>query len=132
MKTVLPFLVIGCGGFVGSVLRYALSLAGQRYSATFPHGTLWANLGGCLLLGCLSALAAKTGALSPTVRLLLTTGLCGGFTTMSTFTYELFKFLEDAEYLYATGYFFLTLGGCLASFCLGLYAVSFLAKGGGA
>lgn len=129
MKTVLPFLAVGCGGFIGSVFRYALSLACQRYSATFPHGTLWANLIGCLVLGGLSALAAKTGALPPTMRLLLATGLCGGFTTMSTFTYELFKFLEDAEYLYAAGYFSLTLAGCLASFCLGLYAVSCMAKG---
>lgn len=129
MKTVLPFLVVGCGGFAGSVFRYALSLAAQRYSATFPHGTLWANLGGCLILGFLTALSAKTGAPSPTVRLLLATGLCGGFTTMSTFTYEFYKFLEDAEYLYAAGYFSFTLAGCLASFCLGLYAVTFMVKG---
>jgi CrcB protein len=129
MKTVLPFLVVGFGGCVGSVFRYALSLACQRYSASFPHGTLWANLLGCLILGGVSALAAKTGALSPTVRLLLATGLCGGFTTMSTFTYEMYKFLEDAEYLYAAGYFSLTLAGCLAFFCLGLGAVALLLKG---
>lgn len=129
MKSLLPFLVVGCGGFVGSVFRYALSLLCQRYSAVFPHGTLWANLLGCLLLGALSALAAKTDALSPTLRLLLATGLCGGFTTMSTFTYELFKFLEDAEYLYAAGYFSLTLAGCLALFCLGFYGASLIAKG---
>ena len=129
MKTVLPFLAVGCGGFAGSVMRYVLSLVCQRYSAVFPHGTLWANLIGCLTLGLLSALAAKTDAVSPTVRLLLATGLCGGFTTMSTFTYELFKFLEDAEYFYAAGYFSLSVAGCLAFFCLGYYAVSFLAKG---
>jgi CrcB protein len=129
MKTVLPFLVVGCGGFVGSVLRYSLSLLDQRYSATFPQGTLWSNLGGCLILGAVSALAAKTGALSPTLRLLLATGLCGGFTTMSTFTYELFKFLEDAEYLYALGYFLLTFLGCMASFCLGYFMVTFMTKG---
>ncbi len=129
MKSVFPFLIVGCGGFVGSVLRYALSLAAQRCSATFPHGTLWANLGGCLVLGCLTALTAKTDAVSPVTRLLLATGLCGGFTTMSTFTYELFAFLEDAEYLYAAGYFSLTLAGCLASFGLGLYVVSLVAKG---
>jgi len=129
MKTVLPFLVVGCGGFVGSVLRYALSLACQRHSAVFPHGTLWANLLGCLVLGALSALAARTGALSPATRLLLATGLCGGFTTMSTFTYELFRFLEDAEYLYAAGYFSLTLAGCLASFWLGLWVAALMVKG---
>jgi CrcB protein len=129
MKSFLPFLMVGCGGFAGSVLRYALSLLGQRWSVTFPHGTLWANLVGCLVLGGLMALAARSGALSPSARLLLATGLCGGFTTLSTFTYELFKFLEDAEYLYATGYVFLTLVGCLASFCLGLYAVTVITRG---
>lgn len=129
MKTLLPFLVVGAGGFAGSIFRYALSLACQRCSAVFPHGTLWANLLGCLVLGCVSALAVKTDALSPTVRLLLATGLCGGFTTMSTFTYELFKFLEDAEYLYAAAYFSLTVAGCLALFCLGFYAAALMAKG---
>jgi len=129
MKSLFPFLTVGCGGFVGSVLRYALSLLGQRCSVTFPHGTLWANLGGCLILGAVSALASKTEVLSPTTRLLLATGVCGGFTTMSTFTYETFKFLQDAEYLYAAGYFFLTLVGCMAFFMLGLYAVSFITKG---
>ena len=129
MKTLVPFLTVGFGGFVGSALRYALSLLGQRYSATFPHGTLWANLGGCLILGVVSALAAKTEALSPNLRLLLATGLCGGFTTMSTFTYETFKLLQDSEYLYAAGYFFLTFLGCMLSFCMGLYAVSFITKG---
>ncbi len=129
MKSLIPFIAVGCGGFVGSVLRFALSLLGQRYSVTFPHGTLWANLLGCLFLGVIAALATKTGALTPTTRLLLATGFCGGFTTMSTFTYELFKFMEDAEYLYAAGYFFLTLVGCMACFSLGLYAVSLITKG---
>jgi len=129
MKTLIPFIAVGCGGFIGSVLRFALTLLGQRYSVTFPHGTLWANLLGCLLLGFISALAVKTEVLTPTTRLLLATGLCGGFTTMSTLTHELFKYLETAEYLYAAGYFFLTLVGCMACFSLGLYAVSLITKG---
>ncbi len=129
MKTLIPFLVVGFGGFAGSMLRYSLSLLGQRFSVSFPHGTLLANLLGCLALGAVSALAAKGGVLSPTTRLLLATGFCGGFTTMSTFTYETVRFVQDAEYLYAAGYLFLTLAGCLAFFCLGLYAVSLLTKG---
>ena len=128
MKTVMPFLVVGVGGFVGSVMRYALSLLGQRCSIAFPHGTLWSNLLGCLVIGVLSAVAAKTEVLSPTMRLLLATGLCGGFTTMSTFTYEMFKFVQATEYLYASGYFLLTMAGCAAMFCLGLFAVSLVTK----
>ena len=128
MKTVMPFLVVGAGGFIGSVMRYALSLLGQRCSVTFPHGTLWSNLLGCLVIGVLSALAAKTEVLSPTMRLLLATGLCGGFTTMSTFTYEMFKFVQATEYLYASGYFLLTMAGCAAMFCLGMFAVGLVTK----
>jgi len=128
MKTVMPFLVVGVGGFIGSAMRYALSLFGQRFSVTFPHGTLWSNLLGCLVIGVVTALAAKTEALSPTLRLLLATGLCGGFTTMSTFTYETFKFVQASEYLYASGYFVLTLAGCAAMFCLGMAAVTFVTK----
>ncbi|MEI7899030.1 MAG: fluoride efflux transporter CrcB [bacterium] len=125
----MPFLVVGAGGFIGSVMRYALSLLGQRFSVTFPHGTLWSNLLGCLVIGAVAGLSAKTEVLSPTMRLLLATGLCGGFTTMSTFTYELFKFVQDSEYLYASGYFVLTFTGCAAMFCLGMAAVSLMAKG---
>ncbi len=129
MKTVMPFIVVGAGGFIGSALRFGLSLLGQRFSLTFPHGTLWANLLGCLVLGVVTALAAKTEVLSPTMRLLLATGLCGGFTTMSTFTYEMFKFAQATEYLYASGYFLLTVVGCAAMFCLGMMAVNLVAKG---
>lgn len=128
MKTVMPFLVVGVGGFIGSVLRFALSLLGQRFSVTFPHGTLWSNLLGCFVIGVVSALAAKTEVLSPTMRLLLATGLCGGFTTMSTFTYEMFTFVQATEYLYASGYFLLTMAGCAAMFCLGMFAVSLVTK----
>ena len=128
MKTVMPFLVVGVGGFIGSIMRFALSLLGQRLSVTFPHGTLWSNLLGCLVIGAVTALAARTEVLSPTMRLLLATGLCGGFTTMSTFTYEMFKFVQATEYLYASGYFLLTIVGCAATFCLGMLAVSLITK----
>jgi CrcB protein len=128
MNTAMPFIVVGVGGFIGSVMRYALSLFGQRFSVTFPHGTLWSNLLGCLVIGVVTALAAKTEVLSPTMRLLLATGLCGGFTTMSTFTYEMFKFVQAAEYLYASGYFLLTMAGCAAMFCLGMFAVGLVTK----
>jgi CrcB protein len=129
MKTVVPFLAVGVGGFLGSIMRYGLSLATQRFSVAFPHGTLAANLLGCLIIGALSALSAKSGTLSPTLRLLLATGLCGGRTTMSTFTYELFSFVRSTEYLYAAGYFAATVAGCAAMFCLGLFAVGTLLKG---
>ena len=122
-------LAVGAGGFIGSVLRYGLSLAGQRFSATFPHGTLWANLLGCLLLGGVVALAAEAEILSPPARLFWATGLCGGFTTMSTFMYEMARMTQDTEYWIASGYFAATLAGCAAAFWAGTLVVRVLVKG---
>jgi len=122
-------LAVGAGGFIGSILRYGLSLAGQRWSVTFPHGTLWANLLGCLALGALMALAAETEILSPSARLFWATGLCGGFTTMSTFIYEMSRFAQDTEYAVASGYFAATLAGCAFAFWAGTLAIRLLMKG---
>ncbi len=122
-------LAVGAGGFIGSVLRYGLSLAGQRLSITFPHGTLWANLLGCLVLGMVVALAAETEILSPSARLFWATGLCGGFTTMSTFMYEMSRFAQDSEYWVASGYFAATLAGCGMAFWLGSLAIRLWMKG---
>lgn len=122
-------LAVGAGGFIGSMLRYGLSLAGQRFSVTFPHGTLWANLLGCLVLGVVMALAAETEILSPAARLFWATGLCGGFTTMSTFMYEMSRFAQDSEYWVASGYFAATLAGCALAFWAGTLAIRLLMKG---
>lgn len=124
----MPVLAVGAGGCAGSILRYLLSLIAQRYSISFPHGTLWANLLGCFAIGAIAALAAAGEILSPNARLLLATGLCGGFTTMSSFTYELAQFLRENDYLYATGYFALTAAGCLLMFFLGAAAVKLILK----
>lgn len=129
MKVLVSMLAVGAGGFAGSVLRYGLSLAGQRVSVTFPHGTLWANLIGCLVLGAVMALAEEAEILSPSMRLFWATGLCGGFTTMSTFMYELSRFGQDSEYWVASGYFAATLVGCAAAFWVGTLAVRLLMKG---
>jgi len=123
MKSWSPFLIVGAGGFIGTAMRYALSLAAQRFSITFPHGTLWANLLGCLLLGVIMALAANLQMLSPPVRLLMATGVCGGFTTMSTFTYETMRMLQDGQWVYAAFYFLVTLLGCALMLLAGMLLV---------
>lgn len=128
MNGIVPILIVGAGGFLGTVLRYLLSLAAQRFSFTFPHGTLWANFLGCLALGIITTLATETEVLSPTSRLFLTTGICGGFTTMSTFTCETFQFAQDAEYGYAALYCVGTVAGCAIMFYLGLLAVRVVLK----
>ena len=128
MQFLVPILVVGAGGAFGSILRYGLSLLAQRYSVTFPHGTLWANLLGCLVIGIVVTVATATESLSPTMRLFLATGICGGFTTMSSFIYELAQFIKDHEFLYAGAYFSLTLVGCMAMFCIGAWLVQWTLK----
>ena len=128
MRCLFPLRGVGAGGALGSVLRYCLSLIGQRFSVTFPHGTLWANLLGCLVIGIVVTLASTTESLTPSMRLFLATGICGGFTTMSSFIYELVQFVKDHEFLYAGAYFSLTLVGCVAMFCLGAWLVQWTLK----
>jgi fluoride exporter len=128
VKNLFNIFIVGTGGFIGSVLRYLLSLLGQRFSITFPHGTLWANFLGCLLLGSIVAIATETQIISPSTRLFLASGVCGGFTTMSSFTYETFRFFQDSEYLYAMGYLTLTIIGCIILFGVGMFGIKLLLK----
>lgn len=92
-------LLVGFGGFVGSVLRYAVSGLAHRLApfAAFPYGTLTVNLVGCLVLGLLAGLADSRQLLGADARLFLFLGCLGGFTTFSTFGYETFMLVRDAE-----------------------------------
>ena len=72
------------------------------------------------LLGLLAGFGAKTELMSSEMRLLLATGFCGGFTTMSSFIYELGQFVQDKEYFFASSYFLATLVGAGLAFALGL------------
>ncbi len=121
MQFLIPFLVVGLGSMAGGMSRYGLSLATQNVSAfSMPYGTLLSNVLGCLVIGILAGIGAKTELMSTEVRLLLATGFCGGFTTMSSFVYELGQFVQDKEYFYASGYFVATLAGAGLAFALGL------------
>lgn len=81
-------LAVGAGGFVGSVCRYLIGLLPMKPESGFPLHTLLINLAGAFILGALTALGAKNPALSPRLMLMLRVGVCGGFTTFSTFAYE--------------------------------------------
>jgi len=121
MQFLIPFLVVGLGSMVGGMSRYGLTLATQNVAAfSLPYGTLASNLLGCLLIGVLAGLGERTGLMSSELRLLLATGFCGGFTTMSSFIYELGQFVQDKEYFFASTYLLATLGGAALAFVLGL------------
>jgi len=94
-------LLIGAGGFLGSVSRYVLGGFVHRLLATtsFPYGTLTVNVFGCLLIGFLGGLSETQQVFSPEIRLFLFIGLIGGFTTFSTFGYETLSFVRDGQSL---------------------------------
>lgn len=96
-------LLVGVGGFIGSVLRYWIGGYVQQFSKSveFPYGTLAVNLVGCLLIGFLSQLAEARGIFSPETRLLVFVGLLGGFTTFSTFGIESMNLFRGGQNLYA-------------------------------
>ena len=99
------FWAVAVGAAAGGVSRYYLSLAvQQRLGADFPWGTLLVNVTGSLLLGFLMRYALATPSFSAEMRLLLTTGFCGGYTTFSTFSYETVMLLEDGRYERAGAY----------------------------
>ena len=81
-------LVVALGGGIGACLRYLIGLIPLKESFTFPVKTLFINLLGCFVIGLIAAIAAKTTSLSPRTVLFIKTGLCGGFTTFSTFALE--------------------------------------------
>lgn len=92
-------LLIGFGGFIGTILRYTLSGVVQQLSKSisFPYGTLFVNLFGCLCIGFLSYLAEEHGLFSSIQRQLVFVGILGGFTTFSTFMNETMHLTMDGK-----------------------------------
>lgn len=106
--------IVGFGGFIGTVARFLVSRYFQvSFASVFPWGTFIVNILGCLMIGLIYGFTEKGGALSPETRLFLTVGICGGFTTFSTFSNDAFLLLRQEEWfrfsLYASFSFFLGL-----------------------
>lgn len=106
MERYAALLLVGAGGFVGAVARYLVTLALPFIGTGFPFGTLVVNVVGCLLIGFISEMSITSSLVSPELRLLLATGFCGGFTTFSSYMFEIMFLLRDGEILYASIYLF--------------------------
>jgi CrcB protein len=110
-------LVVGIGGFIGSVCRYLVGLIPLNDKSGFPYKTLAINILGAFVLGCISAYAAKNPGTSPRLILMLKVGVCGGFTTFSTFAYESSTLFSDGRSTTALAYVLISVtAGILAVF----------------
>ncbi len=113
------FVAVAIGGAAGASLRYAFALLARMLPVTVPYGTLAANVAGCFIVGAFSGMISQRLLLAAELRLLLITGFCGGFTTMSSFMYEMFQYIRDGEWWYGAFYGLATLGGSLGATVIG-------------
>jgi CrcB protein len=116
-------LLVGIGGFLGSILRYWLSGVAQRWIlGGFPIGTFFVNFLGCLAIGVLWSLIDYRQWFTPELRIFLTVGILGGFTTFSAFGYETFVLMRDQEYWQALANVLANVVGGTAAVAIGWIA----------
>jgi CrcB protein len=114
------FLWVCLAGALGSGARYLVSgWMADWLGPKFPWGTLAVNLIGSFLIAAIMDAALRTDLVSPTMRLVLTTGFLGGFTTYSAFSYETTRLLQDGAWWLAFLNVAATVAGCLAACFLG-------------
>ena len=116
------YLWISIGSALGGVSRYALSnLIAQRWGETFPVGTLIVNVTGSFVIGLFSTLTGPDGTwtVSPTARQFVMIGICGGYTTFSSFSLQTLSLARDGEWLYMGTNIVLSVVLCLISVWLG-------------
>jgi CrcB protein len=114
MNSLHPLLLVALGGAFGSVLRYASAAWVNRFAqSSFPYGTLFVNIVGSFLIGLIMVVLLKTSEARENFRLLLVTGVMGGFTTFSSFSWETWKLIEDGRIPFALANVLLTVAICL-------------------
>lgn len=120
----LDCLFVGFGGFVGTVLRYLLGLLPVKTTHGFPLITLGINVLGAFAIGLIAAEAAKNNALNPRMVLMLKVGVCGGFTTFSTFAYETASLMNGGSGALAVVYVALSVTLSILAICAAQLAAS--------
>lgn len=125
----LTYFWVGIGGAIGSILRFWLSglIAGTRLGSVFPLGTLVINITGSFVIGVFGAMTdPMKGRFAPHWRLLATqlviVGICGGYTTFSSFSLQTLSLAREGQWLYAGMNVLLSVVFCLAGVWLG-YAI---------
>ena len=98
-------LLVGSGGFLGSISRFLTSRFLQNnFPSAFPFGTFFVNVSGCLLIGIIYGFSERSSLLTPGWKMFLAVGFCGGFTTFSTFANENLALLRDGDFFHFSLY----------------------------
>lgn len=127
MVAAVKYVLIFMGGGLGAALRYWLQgLVYSRTGADFPYGTLAVNVLGCFLIGLLMVSLEERFLAIPSLRLLLTIGILGGFTTFSSFSYETLVLVRDGEMLRALVNVGSSVFACLAATWIGMLTGKFI------
>ena len=116
-------LFIGCGSFIGGAARYLVSIAMKTVGKGFPWGTLVVNLVGCLFIGLLWGFFSKNSSESSSWALFMTVGICGGFTTFSTFSKEALMMLQAGNFMSLMAYVAISVIAGIALVAAGFYLV---------
>ena len=121
MEIIKNILVVGAGSFIGGAARYLVSLTMKGIGKGFPWATLAVNLAGCLMIGLLWGLLSRNTAENTSWGLFLTVGLCGGFTTFSTFSKEALTMLQTGQIWGFASYIAISVLAGIALVALGYY-----------
>ena len=121
----LKYLIVGLGGAIGTLGRFWLNdVISKRYGETFPLGTLLINVTGSFIIGFFATATAPEGRwlVSPTGRAFFMTGICGGYTTFSSFSYQTLTLAQDGEWVRAGANVVFSVVLCLVAVWLGYLA----------
>lgn len=117
------FLLVCAGGAVGTGARYLIGVGMVRWlGSQFPWGTLTVNIAGSFLISVIMDMSVHYGVIPAELRIVLTAGVLGGFTTYSSMSYEALGFMQEGLWWRAAGYLAVTTLGCLAAGMLGMAA----------
>ena len=119
--TIRNIIAVGAGSFIGGIARYLVSLVMKGISKGFPLATLLVNLLGCLIIGLLWGFLSRNASESTAWGLFLTVGLCGGFTTFSTFSKEALTMLQTGQIWGFASYIAISILAGIALVALGYY-----------